>query len=333
MATKKVYRLKRKVKVLLIVLVLLAILIPIGWNKFQEYLYTKTNEYALLQLGYKKSEVKLLLDKLNDEEEKNVINYEYNEFIPQFVKCKYFMFKNLDSYLSQVITKEDDFFKYHGTEGYDYDYIVALTNVHAINNFYENTIATDMSKDYSMLVNKYYYLSSTYAPDDLVSIGWDYRLGGQNDYKYARKEVVDAFLNMWGDAKAEGIYLLVDSAYREYAKQESVYKDYENQKGTKYADSIAARPGYSEHQTGLSLDIYSKECTSASSFKDSKTYAWLMANAHKYGFILRYPKDKEKITGYNYESWHFRYLGVDLATKVYNEGITYDEYYAFYLDK
>ncbi len=332
MATKKVYRLKRKVKVLLVVLVLLAILIPIGWNKFQEYLYTKTNEYAFLQLGYKESEVKLLLDKLNDEEEKIILDYDYNEFIPQFVKCKYFMFKNLDSYLSQVITKEDDFFKYHGTEGYDYDYIVALTNVRAINNFYENTIATDLSKDYSMLVNKFYYLPSTYAPDDLVSIGWDYRLGGPNDYKYARKEVVDAFLNMWGDAKSEGIYLLVDSAYREYERQESVYKDYENQKGTKYADSIAARPGYSEHQTGLSLDIYSKECMSASSFKDSKTYAWLIANAHKYGFILRYPEGKDKITGYKYESWHYRYLGVELATKVYNEGITYDEYYAFYLD-
>jgi len=81
------------------------------------------------------------------------------------------------------------------------------------------------------------------------------------------------------------------------------------------------------------LDIYSKECQTQSGFKDSKTYAWLIKNAHKYGFILRYPEGQQKLTGYNYESWHYRYVGVELATKVYEEGITYDEYYAYYLEK
>jgi D-alanyl-D-alanine carboxypeptidase len=137
---------------------------------------------------------------------------------------------------------------------------------------------------------------------------------------------------MWTDAKAEGLYLLVDSAYRSYDKQQQVYKQYENQKGTKYADSIAARPGFSEHQTGLVLDIYSKECYDQAKFKDSKTYAWLIANSYKYGFILRYPEGKDNLTGYKYESWHYRYLGKELARKVFDSGLTYDEYYAYYIE-
>ena len=136
---------------------------------------------------------------------------------------------------------------------------------------------------------------------------------------------------MWSAAHEEGIYLIIVSAYRDYDSQVQVYNDYQESKGTNYADSIAARPGYSEHQTGLSLDIYSKDSTVASTFKNSKAYEWLINNAHKYGFILRYPDGKKKITGFNYESWHYRYLGEELATKVYNEGITYDEYYAYYL--
>lgn len=329
MKKKKVYRLKKGAKIFFAVLILIIGLSIFGVKKFKNYMYKQTFEYKLSELGYSNDNIKLFNNKLNDNELDNLVSREYNEFIPEFINCKYFMYKNLDGYLSQVITQEDDFFKYHGTEGYDYDNIVALTNVGATNKYYENTKATDMDKGYAILVNKFYYLSSNYVPEDLVDVSIKYYYGTQ---KQTRMEVYEAFKSMWEDAYKEGIYLIIDSAFREYDKQESVYREYENKHGTKFADSIAARPGFSEHQTGLALDIYSKECTSASQFKDTKTYAWLIENAHKYGFILRYPKGKEKITGYNYESWHYRYLGVELATKVYNEGITYDEYYAFYLD-
>jgi D-alanyl-D-alanine carboxypeptidase len=332
MAKKKVYKLKKSVKVIGVFLVLFIFLACFGYQKYEEYLYTQTYEYKFSELGYTEDEIKIFKNKLSNSELDQILSYEYNEFISQFVNCKYFLFKNLDGYLSQVITQSDDFFKYHGTDGYDYDNIVALTNVSAIYSAYENTVETDIDKNYSMLVNKYHSLSSTYEPDDLVSIEWKYRLGGATDYKYIRSEVNDAYVEMWEAAYQDGIYLLVDSGYRAYDKQESVYNEYQTNKGTKYADSIAARPGYSEHQTGLALDIYSKECTSASTFKDSNTYAWLMENAYKYGFILRYPSGSSSLTGYNYESWHYRYLGKELALKVHNEGITYDEYYAFYLD-
>lgn len=323
------YKLKKGPKILLVIIIALAIFVPIVKSRIDEYLYTKTNEYAFLQLGYSEEETKIILDKLNDEEETKVLTYQYNEFIPEFLKCKYFMFKNLDAYLDQVITKEDDFFKYHGIEGYNYDDIVASVNTHTNRDYYTDTYKTDFAKGYGILTNKYYELGGEYAPDDLVNISIKYYYG---EAKKIRSEVYEAFKRMWEDAYKEGIYLIIVSAYRDYESQVRVYNDYQESKGTTYADSIAARPGYSEHQTGLSLDIYSKDSTVASTFKNSKAYAWLIDNSYKYGFILRYPDGKKKITGFNYESWHYRYLGVDLATKVYNEGITYDEYYAYYME-
>lgn len=330
MATKSVYKLKGWVKVFLVILVIIAFASPYAYQKIKDYMYTKTDEYALLQIGYSQSQTKDLLDTLSKKEIEVIKTYEYNEFIPEFITCKYFMFKNLDEYLDQVITQEDDFFKYHGTDGYDYDDIVARVNVHSVRNFYTDTYKTDFSKGYGILANKYYDLGE-YTPDDLVDISLKYYYG---EAKKIRSEVYEKFKEMWEACNKEtGLYLIIVSAYRDYASQEKVYKEYEADKGTKFADSIAARPGFSEHQTGLSLDIYSKDSTSSKTFKDSKAYEWLINNSYKYGFILRYPDKKEKITGYNYESWHYRYLGTSLATKVYNEGITYDEYYAYYLDK
>ena len=331
MTKKTRYKLKLWPKILLVVLIILGIGAYFGYKEYQEYLYTQTYEYKFLEIGYTKENNDLFEDKLSDKELDKLLTYDYNEFIPEFVNCKYFMFKNLDVYLTQVVTQEDDFFKYHGTEGYDYDNIVALVNVNAIYDHYENTSKTDRDKNEAMLVNKYTELGIDYAPDDLVSIEWKYRFGMENDKKYIRSVVYDAFLEMWNAAKEEDIYLLVDSGYRSAESQEEIYKYYENMKGTKFADSIAARAGYSEHQTGLALDIYSKECSSASKFKDSNSYKWLIENAYKYGFILRYPDGKKELTGYEYESWHYRYVGKDLAKKVYESGLTYDEYYAFYL--
>ena len=141
-----------------------------------------------------------------------------------------------------------------------------------------------------------------------------------------------AYVEMWNAAYADGIYLLALSTYRSKAEQEQEYKYYKDYKGEKYADSIAARPGWSEHQTGLAIDLYSKKDYKADTFDQSETFKWLSENAVKYGFILRYTKGNEDITGYHYESWHYRYLGKELAQKVVDSGLTYDEYYAFYLD-
>ncbi len=329
---KKVYKLKKPVKLFILFIILFTIGAYFGNKYYQDYLYKHSNTYYLLELGYSESDVNILTSKLSEDEQKNIIDRGYNEFIPSFVNEKYFMFKNLDKYLDQVVTKDEDFFNYVGVDGYDYSNIVAIVNVHQDETQYTGDYKTNIDDNYALLVNKHYYLGD-YTPDDLVNIEWKYRYGGENDIYQIRSDVYNAFIEMWNAAYSDGIYLLILSGYRSYADQEKEYNYYYNLRGTTYADSIAAHPGYSEHQTGLALDIYSKECSSQNDFENSNTYKWLIDNSYKYGFILRYPKGKEKITGYNYESWHFRYVGKELAEKVHDLGLTYDEYYAYYLEK
>lgn len=138
-----------------------------------------------------------------------------------------------------------------------------------------------------------------------------------------------AFDKMAAAAKEEGLELVAFSGFRSYEYQTTLYDRYVAKDGKDAADRYSARPGYSEHQTGLAFDIGEKGRENlwlTSAFGESKAGQWLVNNAHKYGFILRYPQGKEEITGFMYESWHFRYLEGDLATKVYNSGVTLEEY-------
>ena len=161
-----------------------------------------------------------------------------------------------------------------------------------------------------LIANKQHPLPATYAP-------------GENE------EAKEAFFAMRTAGDTEGFDLVAFSTYRSYDYQDELYHRYVDQHSQAEADRFSARPGYSEHQTGLGFDIgeVGQEIHWASdSFKDTAAAKWLSENAHNFGFILRYPEGKEHITGYQYESWHFRYLGVELATKVYNSGITLEEY-------
>ena len=126
-------------------------------------------------------------------------------------------------------------------------------------------------------------------------------------------------------ANAEGVDFDVFSGYRSYTNQKYTYQGWVNKDGQAAADTYSARPGHSEHQSGLAADINGYGAI----FDESKATEWLAKNCYKYGFILRYPEGKQGITGYVYESWHFRYVGVDLATKLYNNGnwITLEEYF------
>ena len=131
------------------------------------------------------------------------------------------------------------------------------------------------------------------------------------------------FKKMVDDASYDAIELYSVSPYRSYEVQKGLYEWYASYDGYDNADTYSARPGHSEHQTGLAFDLNSID----DSFADTKEGKWVAENCHKYGFIIRYPKGKEDITGYMYESWHIRYLGVDMATKVYESGKTLEEYF------
>lgn len=155
-----------------------------------------------------------------------------------------------------------------------------------------------------IVVNKSYPVDKDYNPESLT------------------KETKSAFENMKNDAKKDGINLYISSGFRSYETQEELYNYYVKNNGQKKADTFSARAGYSEHQTGLAMDLNIVD----SSFEGTPEAIWLENNSYKYGFIIRYPKGKENITGYKYEPWHVRYLGKELATKIYNSNLTLEEY-------
>lgn len=148
--------------------------------------------------------------------------------------------------------------------------------------------------------------------------------------KFLRKEAKENFEKLSSDAKKIGYSIIAVSAYRDYDYQENLFNNYVKEKGENYALKCSAKAGHSEHQTGLSVDVMGSN-NDYDQFEKSKEFDWMKNNSYKYGFILRYPKGKEYITGFKYEPWHYRYVGKDIASIIYTEGITLEEYYKKYI--
>ena len=163
-----------------------------------------------------------------------------------------------------------------------------------------------------LIANKSYSLPSSYAPG-------------------LQSSIQDSFNKLKNDASNLGYNLYIGSGYRSYWDQKIIYNNYVNRDGQANADTYSARAGHSEHQTGLAIDVCDRNVWACitSEFDTSDQAKWINDNCYKYGLIIRYPKGKSNITGYMYESWHLRYVGVELATKLYNNGdwITLEEYY------
>lgn len=179
-----------------------------------------------------------------------------------------------------------------------------------------------------VLVNKQNALSADYVPPDLVEPNVRFIFDEWHERRLMRAEAAAALEEMFAAAEEDGIYLAGVSGYRSYEYQELLFTSYVSTDGLELAQRYSARPGQSEHQTGLAMDISGStgECAADDCFAGTPEAEWLAANAHKFGFIIRYPEGKEHITGYMYEPWHVRYLGKDLAQAVYESGLTYEEY-------
>ena len=178
-----------------------------------------------------------------------------------------------------------------------------------------------------MLVNKHRQLSKNYKPNDLVKINSKY---ATDKKQVAVRVAVNAFIDMYNDASKDGYGLVINSSYRSYNDQMEICDQYRQLYGDAYVSKYVALPGFSEHQTGLSFDIGS---TNSKTFASSKEYSWMQDNAYKYGFIQRFPKGYESVTGFRAEPWHYRYVGKKIAKYMHDEKITYEEYYAMFLDK
>jgi len=177
------------------------------------------------------------------------------------------------------------------------------------------------------LVNKQYSLGEDYAPEDLVTVDVPTILENP-EVNQLRKVAADALKAMFDQAEEAGIYLHARSGYRSYQTQVQLFQGYADKHGEEAANRYSAKPGHSEHQTGLVMDVTSESVNYQliESFGETEEGKWLSEHAHEFGFIIRYPEGAEDITGYIYEPWHIRYLGVDMATKVYESGLTYEEY-------
>lgn len=184
--------------------------------------------------------------------------------------------------------------------------------------------------DFSILVNKENLLASDYVPDELVTVNEP--MGSKIDKTYVNRlnaEVYRNFKLMQAAALKQGFEIFVDSSYRTYAYQETVFNSVAVEKGLDHALQYVAPPGGSEHQTGLAFDIIFRRNGEMieEQLETDPEIIWLYENSYKYGFILRYPKGKEEITGFNYEPWHFRYVGKELALELHEKDITLEEYY------
>lgn len=195
------------------------------------------------------------------------------------------------------------------------------------NNYYKNIKAITEPDIYLVLVNKEYKLPENYVPSKLELISNEFA----NENKYLREEARIAFETLSKDAKELGYRIIAVSTYRDYEYQNKLYNMYVEEKGIDYADKCSARPGHSEHQTGLAVDVEGSN-RDYDEFENSKEFIWMKENAYKYGFILRYPKGKEKITGFKYEPWHYRYVGLDTAKTIHDENLTLEEYYDKYIN-
>lgn len=279
-----------------------------------EYNSEKLDDYINFYNKNKDVDVKNIVKLVNKEIDK-IEDFTYDDIIMVLLDEDYYIAKNTNRYIDYS----------HKNTDLTPKEIITNVNSNIDYEFYTNVKSSDLSKGNLILVNKYNKLDSSYVPENLVYIEEPYSPDGGR----MTKDAYEAFKKMVDAADEDGLYLFSLSPYRSYDLQNNLYEGYASRDGYDEADTYSARPGSSEHQTGLAVDINSVE----DDFAYTKEAKWLAENAYKYGFILRYPKGKEYITGYQYEPWHYRYVGTEISKEIYEKNITFEEYYAYYIDK
>ena len=229
--------------------------------------------------------------------------------------------KDIDKYMEYSFFKDSFIHRYVNSFKGDYKEAIVNVNIGLDKEDYSDPVMVDTYST-NLIVNKHNKLGDSFEPKEITLL--DHCSTGDNylsiDAKKAYDELCEASLK-------DNMKLGVTSSYRSTETQKSLYNYYLKNNGESYVKKYVSNPGFSEHETGLALDVKS---LNSSIFANSKEFTWMKENAHKYGFILRYPEGKEKITGYNYESWHYRYVGKEISTIIYVEGITFEEYKAIY---
>lgn len=263
-----------------------------------------------LNIGYSGNEINDIF-KLSIKNQEKLLQLEKVNF-KKYINIKNFNINNLERY-NNYLEKTNK----------DIETVVTYVNINLDKEFYTDSKLVDNPNDLTIIVNKFNHLEKDFKPANLVTL-----FDSNNGAKMV-KEAADAYKLFIEAARKDGITLQSTTAYRSYSFQNTLYTNYVNKDGKKEADTYSARPGSSEHQLGLAVDLTDPYVSGTR--LDEKDYKWVLENSYKYGFIVRYTEKGIPITGYMEEPWHIRYLGVDLATKVANSGLTYEEYYDLYI--
>lgn len=316
MATKKKYKLKKKFKRALIYLCTLAFVIFCLIQLSEIRTYNNSIDGRLADKGYESTTIKMIKTKMQRDDIEYLLSEDKIDYVKELLNDEYFIAKNFKTYMSYYEENSKKSFKD----------VIAIVNAEANRPWYEDVKTTKVENKYLVLVNKFYSLPENYDPGVIKKFSSTYAFGDVS----AEETCYNAFITMAKRAKEDGITLVLTSGYRTHEYQKNLFDDLVKQKGEQYALDIAAKPGTSEHETGLALDIFTYGGV-MSTFKTTKTYEWLHNHAFEYGFIERYEEGKDYLTGYAPEAWHYRYVGIDVATAIKEKGITFEEYYAFYL--
>jgi len=268
----------------------------------------KINDY--LDIGYNAKEINNIF-KLSEKNQSKLLDLEKKDFT-KYIGITNFNIDNLERY--------NDYLK---STNKDIQTVVTYVNINLDKPFYTDSKLVDNPDDLTIIVNKFNHVEKKFVPKDLVTL-----FDSKNGAKMVRP-AAEAYKEFIEAAKKDGITLESTTAYRSYSFQNTLYTNYVAQDGVKEADTYSARPGSSEHQLGLAVDL--NDPNVSGSRLDDKDYKWVLENSYKYGFIVRYTEAGVPITGYMEEPWHIRYLGIELATKVTKSGLTYEEYYDLYM--
>ena len=272
--------------------------------------------HKALEKGYKPNDINIIFAHGDDSAVERFLKRDKINYLEEFFTVSYAKLDNYDRYVH-----------YSDETGEDEELTVLYVNLDLDKEDYvDASITNQFSID--MLVNKHHGLSEEFVPNDLVSIDTSYASSSDLECSHI---ALNAFREMSEAASKEGYQIVINSAYRSYQDQMELTNTYLNSYGQNYVDKYVAKPGFSEHQTGLAFDIGSR---TTNVFANSKEYVWMEENAYKFGFIHRFTKRYAPITGFREEAWHYRYVGVDIASKIHEEGdIPLEEYWAINLDK
>lgn len=286
---------------------------------------------VLIYTNFSKTDNFLDSNNQNEDNPNNIDSSDKYNYFNFSNEEKEFIEKNnidLDNLVNYYHYKSFDLYKYFEYEEARKENMSYLEVINIVNNptyysNYEDKESAIFLNSSVVLINKHYYIEKSYKPNNLVALK-DYKI----NYIIRDDEIMQASLvalehleEMFNDALKDNLNLYVFSAYRNYQKQEYLYYVVNNQN-----DDYSARPGHSEHHSGFAFDISTLDIGLTVDFANSKEYNWLINNCYRYGFILRYPKDKENITLYKFEPWHFRYVGKTIALNIYENNLTLEEY-------